>query len=592
MEVRLHKYRTHTCGELRSQHVGSVVRLSGWIHSRRDHGGVLFIDLRDHYGITQIVVRPEKEFQRTCAHLSKESVVRFDGTVAERSSETVNSKLPTGMIEVIASNFELLGSCAATPFPVFPEDPSPEDLRLTYRFLDLRRSRLHQNVVLRSRIISHLRRKMTELGFNEFQTPILTSSSPEGARDFLVPSRMHPGSFYALPQAPQQFKQLLMVAGFERYYQIVRCFRDEDLRADRQPEFTQVDLEMSFAGEETIIRIVEGMMSDLFQKVMGRSISLPMPRLNYKDAMERFGTDRPDTRFGLELKDITDVVKGSHFQVFKSVAEAGGCIKAICVEGPAASFSRKGLDELSRMVVSWGGKGLSSAKITEDGWQSSLDKFFSKEQKREINRRVGGSPGCILLIMADKPKVVNQVLGLLRLEMAKRLDLIRSDVFSFVWVVEFPLLEFNEAEGRLDAVHHPFTAPVEEDIPLLREHPERARAMAYDIVLNGSEVGGGSVRIHNTALQDEIFRLLGISREDADMKFGFLLEALKYGAPPHAGIALGFDRLVAILTGAESIREVIAFPKTQTASCLLTDAPSRVDPKQLDELGLCLKGDG
>jgi len=466
-----------------------------------------------------------------------------------------------------------------------------ETLRLKYRYLELRRKRVFENFRRRHLITTCIRDYLNRNGFLEVETPFLTKSTPEGARDYLVPSRVQKGHFFALPQSPQLFKQLLMVAGFERYYQIVRCFRDEDLRADRQPEFTQVDLEMSFANEETIIGIIEGMMADLFQKIMGRQISLPIPRLEYEDAMERFGTDRPDTRFGLEMKDITDLVGGSNFQVFKSVAESGGRIKTLCVEKSASSFSRKVLDELSQLAVSMGGKGLLSAKITEDGWQSSLDKFFGKEEKKEINRKVGGSSGDLLLIMADKPKVVNQVLGMLRLEIAKRLNLIKSGEFSFVWVVKFPLLEYNEAEGRLEAVHHPFTAPLEEDIPVLHEHPERARARAYDIVLNGSEVGGGSVRIHNTMLQDKIFRLLGIPKEDAEMKFGFLLEALKYGAPPHAGIALGFDRLVAILTGAESIREVIAFPKTQSATCPLTDAPSKVDPRQLEELGLCLKED-
>jgi aspartyl-tRNA synthetase len=379
-----------------------------------------------------------------------------------------------------------------------------------------------------------------------------------------------------------------MVAGFDRYYQIVRCFRDEDLRADRQPEFTQVDLEMSFASEETVIALIEGMMADLFQKALGKEIPLPMPRLEYQDALERFGTDRPDTRFGLEMKDVTDLVRGSGFRVFKDVAESGGRVKAITIEKGASLFSRKILDELSQLVVSWGGKGLMSAKVTDDGWQSSLDKFLQNEEKTAINRRVAASSGDLLLIAAGKPKEVSQVLGMLRLEVAKRLSLIKSDAFSFVWVTRFPLFEYDETEGRLSAVHHPFTSPLDEDVPLLRTDPEKARARAYDIVLNGSEIGGGSVRIHNTLLQDEIFRILGISREEADMKFGFFLEALKYGAPPHAGIALGFDRLVAILTGAESIREVIAFPKTQTASCPLTEAPSSVDSRQLEELGLSL----
>ena len=585
--------RTHDCGSLRPGHIGEESLLMGWVNTRRDLGNLIFIDLRDREGITQIVFDPQvdEESHRRAHILRSEWVIAVKGKVSARLAGQENPKLPTGAVELKITGLKILNRTETPPFQVDGAVDASETLRLKYRYLELRRKKVFENFRRRHLIATCIRDYLNRNGFLEVETPFLTKSTPEGARDYLVPSRVQKGHFYALPQSPQLFKQLLMVAGFERYYQIVRCFRDEDLRADRQPEFTQVDLEMSFAGEETIIGTIEGMMAELFQKVVGRPISLPIPRLAYKDAMERFGTDRPDTRFGLEMKDITDLVRASNFQVFKNVAESGGCIKAICVEKSAPSFSRKVLDELSQLVVSWGGKGLSSAKITEDGWQSSLDKFFSREQEKEINRKVGASPGDMLLMMADKPKVVNQVLGMLRLEIAKRLNLIKSDVFSFVWVVKFPLLEYNEAEGRLDAVHHPFTAPMEEDIPLLHEHPERARARAYDIVLNGSEVGGGSVRIHSTALQDEVFSLLGISKEDAEMKFGFLLEALKYGAPPHAGIALGFDRLVAILTGAESIREVIAFPKTQTASCPLTDAPSKVDPRQLDELGLRLKED-
>jgi aspartyl-tRNA synthetase len=585
--------RTHDCGSLRASDINAEVLLMGWVNTRRDLGNLIFIDLRDREGMTQIVFDPQvdAESHRRAHVLRGEWVVAVKGKVTARLAGQENQKLPTGSVEVKVTGLKILNKTETPPFQVDGAVDASETLRLKYRYLELRRKRVFENFRRRHLITSCIRDYLNRNGFLEVETPFLTKSTPEGARDYLVPSRVQKGHFFALPQSPQLFKQLLMVAGFERYYQIVRCFRDEDLRADRQPEFTQVDLEMSFANEETIIGTIEGMMADLFHKVMGRQISLPIPRLEYADAMERFGTDRPDTRFGLEMKDITDLVGGSNFQVFKSVAESGGRIKTLCVEKSASSFSRKVLDELSQLAVSMGGKGLLSAKITEDGWQSSLDKFFGKEEKKEINRKVGGSPGDLLLIMADKPKVVNQVLGMLRLEIAKRLNLIKSGEFSFVWVVEFPLLEYNEAEGRLEAVHHPFTAPLEEDIPVLHEHPERARARAYDIVLNGSEVGGGSVRIHNTTLQDEIFRLLGIPKEDAEVKFGFLLEALRYGAPPHAGIALGFDRLVAILTGAESIREVIAFPKTQSATCPLTDAPSRVDPRQLEELGLSLKED-
>lgn len=425
-------------------------------------------------------------------------------------------------------------------------------------------------------------------GFIEVETPFLTKSTPEGARDYLVPSRIHKGLFYALPQSPQLFKQLLMVSGFDRYYQVVRCFRDEDLRADRQPEFTQVDLEMSFTDEEGVMEIIEGLMNELFEKVLGIRLSFPLPRLEYREAMDRFGTDRPDLRFGMEIKDITELVKKSEFKVFRLAAESGGSIKAICVEKAGQALSRKILDELSQLVVSWGAKGLAWAKVTEEGWQSSLDKFFPGDLKAEINRSLGAGAGDAVLMVADQPRLALQVMGMLRLELARRLNLACKDDYALLWVTKFPLLEYNEEAGRLEAVHHPFTCPLDEDIPLLQDQPARVRAKAYDIVLNGSELGGGSVRIHDSALQEAMFKHLGISPEEADLKFGFFLEALKYGAPPHAGIALGLDRLVAMFCGLDSIREVIAFPKTQTASCPLTNAPSRVDKAQLEELAIAL----
>jgi aspartyl-tRNA synthetase len=584
--------RSHDCGSLRASDTGQEALLMGWVNTRRDLGNLIFIDLRDREGITQVVFDPlEDEESHARAHiLRNEWVVAVKGKVAPRLPGQENPKLPTGAVELRVTELKILNRAETPPFQVDGAVDASEMLRLKYRYLELRRKKVFENFRRRHLITACIRDYLNRNGFIEVETPFLTKSTPEGARDYLVPSRVQKGHFYALPQSPQLFKQLLMMAGFDRYYQIVRCFRDEDLRADRQPEFTQVDLEMSFAVEETVMGITEGMMADLFQKVMGREISLPMPRLEYKDAMERFGTDRPDMRFGLELQDLTDLVEGSDFQVFKRVLGSGGQVKAINVGKGPPPFSRKTLDELSQLVVSWGGKGLLSAKVTDGGWQSSLDKFFSKEGKAAVNRRMAASSGDLLLIVADKPKVVNQVLGTLRLEVAKRLGLIRSDDFSFVWVTRFPLLEYNDTEGRLESVHHPFTAPLEEDIPLLHEHPEKVRARAYDVVLNGSELGGGSVRIHNMALQDDIFRILSISRQEADIKFGFFLEALKYGAPPHAGIALGFDRLVAILTGAESIREVIAFPKTQSATCPLTEAPSKVDSGQLEELGLSLIG--
>jgi aspartyl-tRNA synthetase len=584
--------RTHDCGSLRDNDVGQEALLMGWVNSRRDLGNLIFIDLRDREGITQVVFDPQEdeESHRRAHILRNEWVVAVKGNIAPRLPGQENPRLPTGAIELRVTELKIFNRTETPPFQVDGAVDASETLRLKYRYIELRRKKVFENFRRRHLITACIRDYLNRNGFIEVETPFLTKSTPEGARDYLVPSRVQKGHFYALPQSPQLFKQLLMVAGFDRYYQIVRCFRDEDLRADRQPEFTQVDMEMSFATEETIIGIIEGMMADLFQKVMGREIIVPMPRLEYKDAMERFGTDRPDTRFGLETQDITDFMGGSNFKVFKGVIESGGRVKAINIEKGSPLFSRKTLDELSQLVVSWGGKGLLSARVTEDGWQSSLDKFFSEEVKAAINRRMAASSGDLLLMVADIPKVVHQVFGMLRLEVAKRLNLIRSDDFSFVWITRFPLLEHNEIEGKLEAVHHPFTAPLDEDIPLLHEHPEKVRARAYDIVLNGSEIGGGSVRIHNMALQDEIFRILKISRQEADLKFGFFLEALKYGAPPHAGIALGFDRLVAILTGAESIREVIAFPKTQTASCPLTEAPSKVDWKQLEELGLSLIG--
>jgi aspartyl-tRNA synthetase len=463
-----------------------------------------------------------------------------------------------------------------------------ETLRLKYRYLELRRKKLFQNFLQRHRMTALVREYLNRKGFLEVETPFLTKSTPEGARDYLVPSRIHKGLFYALPQSPQLFKQLLMIAGFDRYYQVVRCFRDEDLRADRQPEFTQVDLEMSFSTEEDIIDLIEGMMVELFEKILGVRIARPVPRLEYREAMDRFGTDRPDARFGLEMRDISDLAGRSDFQVFKGVLEQGGVVKTICVPKGAGLFSRKVLEEISQLAVQSGAKGLMNVKITADGWQSSLDKFFRKEDKEAVNQRTGAGAGDLLLVVADKASIVNPCLGMLRLELAKRLNLVKKEDYALVWVTKFPLLEYNDEEGRLESVHHPFTSPLEEDLPLLQDQPQKVRARAYDIVLNGSEIGGGSVRIHNPGLQETMFKILGISQEEANLKFGFFLEALKYGAPPHAGIALGLDRLAAILTGSESIREVIAFPKTQTASCLMSDAPSRVNQKQLDELGLAI----
>ncbi|MFH1351946.1 MAG: aspartate--tRNA ligase [Pseudomonadota bacterium] len=585
--------RSHDCGSLRTENVGQEAILMGWVHSRRDLGNLIFIDLRDRGGLTQIIFDPQVdgESHKRAHVLRNEWVLAVRGKVSPRLEGQENPDLPTGAIELKVTHLKILNRTEVPPFQVEGMVDASETLRLKYRYLELRRRKVFQNFLKRHLIASCVRDYLNRQGFIEVETPFLTKSTPEGARDYLVPSRVNKGLFYALPQSPQLFKQLLMIAGFDRYYQIVRCFRDEDLRADRQPEFTQVDMELSFTDEEGVLVILEGMMGELFQKILDKRIETPIPRLQYREAMDRFGTDRPDTRFGMELKDITDHVKGSDFKVFRQVVDTGGVVKGINVVKGAPAFSRKTLDELSQWVTEKGAKGLVWAKVNEEGWQSSLNKFIGDEGKRAINEKFDATPGDLLLIIADKPSVVNQALGMLRLEVAKRLNLIREGDYAFVWVTHFPLLEYNEEEGRLEAVHHPFTAPLEEDLHLLLKQPEKVRARSYDLVLNGSEIGGGSVRIHTTSMQQEMFEILGISREEADRKFGFFLEALRYGAPPHAGIALGFDRLVAIMTGVESIREIIAFPKTQRATCPLTDAPSGVDQRQLEELGLLTLSD-
>ncbi|UCF57070.1 MAG: aspartate--tRNA ligase [Deltaproteobacteria bacterium] len=582
--------RTHDCGSLRAEDVGQEVVLMGWVNSRRDLGNLIFIDLRDREGITQIVFDPQvdEESHRQAHILRNEWVLAVKGKVTPRLKGQENPDLPTGAIEVKAENLKILNRTETPPFQVDGMVDASETLRLKYRYLELRRQRVFRNFYTRHLIACSVRDYLNRNGFIEVETPFLAKSTPEGARDYLVPSRASKGLFYALPQSPQLFKQLLMVAGFDRYYQIVRCFRDEDLRADRQPEFTQVDLEMAFTDEEGVMGVIKGMMAEVFREVMGIEVSTPFPRLEYPEAMNRFGTDKPDIRFGMELQDITNLVEDSDFKAFNEVIETGGVVKAITVKMGASSFSRKVLDELSQLAVDWGAKGLATIKITEGDWQSSLKKFFKEKEKRAINERLSAGPGDLLLIVADTSSVANQCLGLLRLEVARRMNLIKEGDYAFVWITKFPLLEFNEEEQRFEAVHHPFTAPIEEDLSLLRDHPEKVRARSYDLVLNGAEIGGGSVRIHNLSMQEKMFESLGISREEAERKFGFFLEALKYGAPPHAGIALGFDRLVAIMTGVESIREVIAFPKTQRATCPLTDAPSQVDERQLDELGITL----
>ncbi|MBW1922706.1 MAG: aspartate--tRNA ligase [Deltaproteobacteria bacterium] len=580
--------RTHDCGCLRKEDAGLEVILMGWVNGRRDLGNLIFIDLRDRGGLTQVVFDPEVDPRsHEKAHiLRNEWVVAVKGRVSPRLEGRENRDLPTGEIEIKALELRILNHTDTPPFQVDGMVDASEALRMKYRYLELRRPQVLENFRKRHHIATVVRSTLNSKGFLEVETPFLTRSTPEGARDYVVPSRVNPGMFYALPQSPQLFKQLLMVAGFDRYYQIVRCFRDEDLRADRQPEFTQVDMEMSFADEEGVMQVIEDLMKALFHEVLGRPMPAPIPRITYHEAMERYGTDRPDLRFGMEMEDISELAARSDFRIFRGTVEEGGVVKALTVHGGAGEFSRKGIDELAATTSEGGARGLAWAKVTEGGWQSSLDKFFDGSLKARVNERLGAAPGDLLLMVADKRPTANRSLGLLRLEIARRLKLYEADQFALAWITRFPLFEWDEEQDRLVSVHHPFTSPMEEDMDLLESNPEGVRSRAYDLVLNGAEIGGGSVRIHTLPMQARIFRILGISEEEAGVKFGFFLEALKYGAPPHAGMALGFDRLVAILAGVSSIREVIAFPKTTSASCPLTEAPAPLDEAQLRELGL------
>lgn len=581
--------RTNDCGSLRSDNIGREVVLMGWVNRRRDLGKLIFIDLRDRFGLTQIVF--DEEFDEISHEkagiLRNEWVIAVKGEVAPRLAGQENPDLPTGDIEVRVKELKVLNETEVPPFQVDGKIDASENLRLKYRYLELRRPALFHNLFMRHMIALDIRSFLNREGFLEVETPFLTKSTPEGARDYLVPSRINKGSFYALPQSPQLFKQLLMMAGFDRYFQIVRCFRDEDLRADRQPEFTQVDLEMSFADEDGVMDVIEGMLVDIFSKILGYPVSRPFPRIEYNKALDLYGSDRPDTGFGMELMDVSDLLRSSTFKVFTKVIEEGGVVKAINVKG-GASFSRKELDELGSMVTDSGARGLFWAKLRPDGWQSTLNKFLAPDIRSAVEETLGSIEGDLIIFVSDMAQIANKALGLLRIEISKRLDLVKDGAYSFVWVTGFPLLEYNRDEKRYVAVHHPFTSPIEEDMPLLAERPEAVRARSYDLVLNGEEIGGGSVRIHNISLQNQIFRILGLGKEEVKEKFGFFLEALSYGAPPHAGIALGFDRLVAIMVGAGSLRDVIAFPKTLRATCATTDAPSPVNRDQLSELGLSL----
>lgn len=582
--------RTHTCCELGADDVGTEAVLMGWVQRRRDHGGVIFIDLRDREGITQVVFNPEvsPKVHEKAHVLRSEYVIGIRGKVEKRLEGMTNLKLKTGEIEVFVTELRIFNVAETPPFMIEDNVDVSENIRLKFRHIDLRRRLFQKNIIHRHKAAASVRQYLNSKKFIDIETPVLTRSTPEGARDYLVPSRVNPGLFYALPQSPQIFKQLLMISGFDRYYQIVKCFRDEDLRTDRQPEFTQIDMEMSFVGEDDVVDVAEGLMIKLFRDVLNIDLKAPFPRLSYYDAVGRFGLDKPDIRFDLELINISDIVGNAGFKVFADVVKKGGIVKALNAKG-CVNFTRKEIDDLTEFVAVYRAKGLAWIKVHEDSWQSPIAKFFTEDEKQALAQRIDMQPGDLVFFVADQPKVTNESLGNLRNFLGKKLGLIKESTFSFVWVTRFPLLEYDENEKRYQALHHPFTAPLEEDYDLLEKDPLSVRSRAYDLVLNGSEIGGGSIRIHQRKLQERVFAALGMDRKTYEEKFGFLLSALDSGAPPHGGIAFGFDRLVMILCGQSSIRDVIPFPKTQKAACLLTNAPSEADKAQLDELSLRIK---
>ncbi len=580
--------RTHRCTEVSASDIGKEVTVMGWVQKRRNLGSLIFVDLRDRSGILQLLFNEEEigsEGYKKAGSIRSEFVLAVTGIVAKRGGE-VNSALKTGDIEIVAKSLRILSEAETPPFPIEENSQTKDDLRLKYRYLDLRRPDLQKNIMLRSKATMLIRQFLDEEGFLEIETPMLGKSTPEGARTYLVPSRIHQGSFYALPQSPQLYKQLLMCSGYDRYFQIARCFRDEDLRADRQPEFTQVDMELSFVDIDDVINVNERLIARVFKELIGVDVPLPIQRMTWQEAMDRFGSDKPDTRFGMELVDVTDTVKGCGFGVFTGAIEAGGSVRGINVKGQAG-MPRKKIDALVEYAKGIGAKGLAYLCVNEDGtYKSSFAKFMTDDELKNLVSKMDGQPGDLLLFAADKTMMVYTVLGGLRIEVAKQLDIIDKDKFNFLWVTEFPLLEYSEEEGRYVAMHHPFTMPMDEDIQYLDSDPGRVRAKAYDIVLNGTELGGGSIRIHQNDIQEKMFEVLGFSKEDAYDRFGFLLNAFKYGVPPHAGLAYGLDRMVMLMVGAESIRDVIAFPKVKDASCLMTDAPNEVEDSQLEELGI------